>query len=885
MPVARLALMVENAQPSAILVHAGTAELVGGLGLHQDSLLINVSELDTSSPGLAIPTCAASNRPAVIFHTSGSTGRPKGIIINHASLQNTIEHSTRRWNLKAEDVILQQSASTFDLSLGQVFQALSVGATLCIASKSMRMDSRAIVDYMFRESVSLTLATPTEYRSWLQWGCDSQLARSPWKVALTAGESVTETLLGLFRELDKCDLQLYNLYGPTETTLWSTQMKLDYHATDTYLDSVPVGSVCPNEHLYILDAKLRPQPVGIPGEVVIGGLGVAAGYLNLDPEAEASFIPDLVTSGTNRMYRTRDLGRLLPNGDLVILGRIDDDTEVKLQGVRIDLREIEQTILRIGHNSLVNVAVSLRSASGGTHRFLVAHVVPNPTERERVQDPSTLELLRTRLPLPAVMRPSIIVAVDCLPQTVSAKLDRKALDKLAIPPHLLEQKESEECFSIPVQEMKSLWETVIPDDLLMYHHVHAESDFFHVGGNSMLLIDLHTRICEKYHTSITLFQLFQSSTLQGMAQLVQRPSITRQGQPSVHIDWDVETTPSPSLAAQFSAIASQPVHSPPRTVILTGATGFLGQHLLRVLTAHPHIRKIICLAVRNLEGARRVLLNSIDKVDILEGDLTQSNVGVPASVLHYAFEQADAVIHNGADISQTKTYRSIRPANFSSTQTIISLCSARRIPIHYISTAAISILSSLDVFPETAAQASPPPVDGSLGYIASKWASEKYLERVCNIHPDLPVWIYRPSAIIRDQDSSSDFTHSLIGFSRRLRAVPNLSSMHGYLDFVSIESATAVIMRELLASQPNPTPGPSYHHLTGDSVLPLNELRERLAVEVGGNFDVLPLPVWITRARDIGLSRGMAAVFEGLEHSALQLPRLERGKPRSQLWV
>ncbi|KAK3988255.1 hypothetical protein QBC44DRAFT_398459 [Cladorrhinum sp. PSN332] len=912
-PIARLSLMVQDSQPAVILTHGPTADEAGKLETGGSTPLIDVSSLSVSPKQEMpdVPTLAKSDTAAIILYTSGSTGTPKGVILSHSGLKHEFDHCAATYKLGVDDVVLQQSAWSFDLSVTQIFLALGIGARLHTVSHLMRSDSRAMVEMIQSEGVTTTYATPTEYKSWLRRENQELLLRlSSWNLALVAGEPVTEPLLHLFREANRPDLRLFNVYGPTETTCGSTKTELFYKTPGFYQGTIPVGRASANECFYILDERQNLQPVGQAGEIVIGGVGVAMGYLNLDERTRASFLPDPFAgpeynkNGWKTMYRTGDVGYLQDDGSLVLKGRVGDDTEIKLNGVRIDLKDIEGTVLRASGGILADAVATLRTTAEEGIKFVVVHVVFSAQGMTENDSRGYLQALLAELPLPRTMLPSAIIAIDSLPRTVAGKVDRRAIGALPISrglDHKVGQTDSSGsngggsgALSKKEQTLRGFWEAVIPDELWALSQIDADSDFFTVGGNSLLLIELQGRIRAALDISIPLVKLFQFTSLRSMAQLL--PGTGDEDNHESHemhtIDWEAETAlTAADLAAPSSEnhLALQPAATPPRTVVLTGATGFLGQYLSRCLAEQNQIEKVICIAVRNAhDKSRQELLSKLagPKVEFHEGDLSQPRLGLSEETARRIFETADAVIHNGADVSHLKTYPSLRAANLGSTQELVRLCTPRNTPVHYVSTTGVAMFTPFDSLAEVSVRDHAPPVDGQLvGYVSSKWASEVYLE---NVHASsgLPVYIHRASSIIRPEhertgeNPAADVIQNMLDYSQRMCALPFVAGMKGFIDLVRPESvATKVVEAAMVGGNGGGQGGVGYFHESGDLELEVTEIRDYLAGQAGGkNVEVLPVEEWIGRAEEAGLSSAMAAVFRTSLGSgeAINMPRLLR---------
>lgn len=874
-PTMRLAMIVNDCQPKAIMVDATTLIHLTALRA-QHAETINVSTVALASK-MAITNCASAKSPAAILYTSGSTGVPKGIVIKHSSFKNEVEVSANIYGLESE-VVLQQSAFSFDMSVLQIFLALALGGTLCMVPRSSRGDPIAITSLMAGANVSYTCATPSEYTSWLENGDAKALQSSAWRVALSGGEQVTGALVQRFRALGKTDLRLFNAYGPTETTCSSTKMELFYASNNAVPERIGAGFPSPNESIYIVDESLQLVPVGFPGEIVIGGVGLALGYLDNEKLTDSTFVPNIyatdeyIENGWTTMHRTGDKGRWLSDGSLFIEGRVANDTQIKLRGLRIDLRDVEETILKAADGLLAEAVVSLRSSSTNGGQFLIAHVVFS-TSHPPVDATQMLRQLQSSLPLPQYMCPAIYIPLDTMPTTVSSKLDRGALSALSIPQATLDRTNSSH-LSATSLELKEIWGRVLSADIIDHYQIDADTDFFLVGGNSILLMELQAQIRTVFDISLPLIQLFESSTLGSMALRIERGTDALN---KISVDWEKETEVSPDLVQLAMPSSLRIPAAVPRVIVLTGATGFLGQYIVRRLVEHEDVVKIHCVAVR--QSTDKKSLVEFEKVVVHEGDLSLPRLGLSEQVAAAIFDEADAVIHNGADVSHLKSYASLRPANVESTKEIVKMSLLRRLPIHYISTAGVALFSVKDTFEEVSASSTPPPTDGFDGYTNSKWASERYLEKVSEQYP-MPIWIHRPSSIIRpstftrNDAPTLDLLQNLLRYSRMMKCTPVSPNLRGAMDLVSVGSVADGVVQEVLENRAPPPGDVRYIHQTGDFELPISGMKEFLEKENGEVFETLPIEEWADRAESVGLHSAVAAAFKSVKDlSTMAFPR------------
>ena len=882
-PVMRLAVMAKDARVSAILLHEATRSRVAAL-MVDNAFTIDVSMLPASS-AIEVPVLANADSSAMILYTSGSTGAPKGIVLKHSSFVNEVEASAHTYHLGPDHVILQQSALGFDMSVLQIFLALALGGTLVLLPRASRGDPVAITELITQEGVTYTCATPSEYINWINYGDRHSLKSSAWKIALSGGEPVSQRLFQLFHSLRKLDFRLYNGYGPTETTCCSTKTEVDYSKYDTLKGPFSAGYPSQNESIYIVDDTMQPVPVGVVGEIVVGGAGVAIGYLHDEELTRKKFIPDCfatadyIRKGWTTMYRTGDKGRWRADGSISVEGRLVGDTQIKLRGLRIELGELEDAILQSSRGALTACAVSTRSEHPGEEEFQGAHVVFEkrfPHSRHK----SLLESLPSALAFPQYMIPAAFIHLDQLPITSSGKVDRHSIAALPIARDL--QVVSDSMALTPLMSrLKDTWKGVIPGVVFDRYDVGAGSDFFHVGGNSMLLVKLQAHIRQTFQVSVSLVRLFAAPTLQEMALCVENTSQTLSKQ---SIDWTFETEPSQLVTTSPQASATDPVT--PKVIILTGATGFLGSYVLSLLSSDPQVSKIHCIAVRN--SIHRSSLLATDKAILHEGDLTLPLLGLPEDTAQLIFGEADIIIHNAADVSHLKTYHTLRLANVDSTKELAKLCLKRMVPIHYVSTAAVALLTPRETFEEISVADTPPPTDGSDGYTATKWASERYLERV-NESFGLPICIHRPSGIIRSSSllgedaTEMELLQNLLKYSRLMRAMPTSEKLRGALDLVSVESvAKGVVGMALEKRSPSHEEKVTYVHQTGDFCLPIGGMKSFLEAETGESFETLDMREWADRAVEVGLNVTVAAAFKSVElmQGSMVFPEFVKG-PRS----
>ncbi|KXH56087.1 polyketide synthase/peptide synthetase [Colletotrichum salicis] len=850
LPEGRLRQVLTECKPSGILLDGTTFAQSGSLGLPPSVTALDVSNLTGATTPVGPVTVMTGDAAAVLF-TSGSTGVPKGVILSHGSLRNHLEALIYTHGFGRETV-LQQSSVGFDMSLNQIFMALANGGTLVIVPESLRKDSSAVAKIVLEQNITYTSATPSEYLAWARHGSDSLLRSNSWRFATAGGEQFTPQLLEVFQKL-KTQFQhpfhVFNAYGPTECSMSSHELEVNLEAPPT-TQKLLVGSSLPNCATYIIDENSNPLPVGFPGEICISGAGVALGYLNNANETANKFLENPRASasakeqGWDRMYRTGDKGILMVDGALEVLGRIEGDTQIKLRGLRIEMQDIEQPILDASEGRLGEVIVTPR----GDPTILVAHAVISPSAWIEIET-EYLRDLSASLPLPQYMRPAAIIPIVAMPLNPSGKIDRGSLQKLDLPSGSTQNKEPTRRLTETESKLAQVWKEVLPQQLQDVHVINEATDFFQVGGNSMLLIELRQVVKKRFQADLQLLRLFESSTLGAMAAAIRNLAFDERSP----VDWDTETK-VPRSWAQLN-VQQAPVQSlgSQKNIVVSGATGFLGNSLMRLLVEAPNVNKIHCIAVRN--GDKLAEFAGVEKVDIYYGNLTQPRCGLSESEAAFIFDSADVVVHNGADVSFLKSYSSLRASNVLSTKELVKLAIGRRTPFHYISTVTVGKLNRSDTLARESLASFPPEPTFADGYAASKWASEVFLEKVTRQF-GLPTFIHRPSSITGSQAGENDIMSNILKYSALIKALPDSSRWSGSIDLISVEKAAAAIIGSVLDERRDDTAaiGVEYLHHAGEKVVPAHSIKAVLSPKDEVEWESLAMHDWVDRAVESGMN-------------------------------
>jgi amino acid adenylation domain-containing protein len=441
-----------------------------------------------------LPTANCQN-PAYVIYTSGSTGTPKGALIRHENAVNTLFAINRKLEISREGTVYSVSSMSFDMSIPDYFLTLITGATLVLADENTKKDGFELRASLEHFQPTHMQATPTTWQILMLSGWQGD----PKLIAVAGGEAFPKELAA---EMAASCKKVYNGYGPTETTIYATYQEVtEEHLARCPGEYVAIGSPIANTEMFVLDKHRQQVPVGVPGELFIGGKGVSNGYLNRDELTNERFLNSKLKTQNSKLYRTGDLVRYLPTGEIEFLGRIDD--QVKIRGYRIELGEIEATIQQFEpiKQAVVNI---FQDASSSPQ--MAGYIVWN--KAENADNESLKAFLKTKLP--GYMVPAIFIEMEELPLNTSLKVDRKALPKPDLSKLSTAKKEA------PTTKGEELL-TNIWKDLLGVQEVSVQDDFFELGGHSLAAVQLMSKIKDATGKKLPLTTLFQHSTIKKLA--------------------------------------------------------------------------------------------------------------------------------------------------------------------------------------------------------------------------------------------------------------------------------------------------------------------------------------------------------------------------------
>lgn len=490
-PHDRLAFMLTDSAAGLLIT---STRYAGRLNIPVPELLVeNVlyepNQATFSAPGLRV----TGDTLAYILYTSGSTGKPKGVLVEHRNVVNFLIAMVQYPGMAPSDKLLAVSTISFDIAGLELFLPLLVGGTLVLADAETTIDGRLLLTALRQPGISLIQATPATYKMLLTAGWNDHL---PVKV-LCCGEPLSYDLA---QKITARSASLWNMYGPTETTIFSTIKQV--LATDKV---ITIGRPILNTRVYIVDEQQRPVSPGTEGEILIGGEGVARGYLNRPELTAEKFIQTSFDSGT--LYRTGDLGKLMADGEILCLGRIDQ--QVKIRGFRIELGEIENTLNKF--SDIQEAVVISREDRPGDQR-LVAYVVADTATATQADSSQWKQLARQSLP--EYMVPASFVVVPMFPLTPNGKIDRKALAQKSINGHAAHPAPAKNLGAEEAMLM-GIWSEVLGDE-----KIGLQDSFFDLGGHSMLALQVMTQLEKETGRRLPLATLFECPTIESLAHLL-----------------------------------------------------------------------------------------------------------------------------------------------------------------------------------------------------------------------------------------------------------------------------------------------------------------------------------------------------------------------------
>ncbi|BAY41549.1 amino acid adenylation domain-containing protein (plasmid) [Nostoc sp. NIES-2111] len=505
-PQERLQFILEDAKVSVLVTQQKFVELF-------EKSTLSVVYWDRDKSAIASHSkenpvdCVTLRNLAYIIYTSGSTGQPKGVLIEHRGLTNLIKAQIEVFNLQPSSRILQFASLSFDAATFEIVMALGTGAALYLAKKESLIPDQNLIQLLRKNAITHVTFPPSVLK------VIPRESLPKLQTIICAGEPCYGEVVQPWLSPNR---QLFNAYGPTEATVWSTITEIT-----SISEKIPIGRPIINTQIYILDKHFQPVPIGVPGEIYIGGEGLARGYINLDELTSQKFIPNVFDEVEGkRLYRTGDLACYRPDGNIEFLERIDH--QVKIRGFRIELGEIETVIKQ--HPSVKEAVIVAKTILD--EKDLIAYVTFKLNQV--VTKNEIKEFLK--LKLPAYMLPRNLIVLDCLPLLPNGKVNRQALISLTIS----NSNSIDKTFIAPRTDtelkLAQIWAEVLNVERVAIH-----DNFFDLGGNSLLSVRLLNQICRQFEQEIPLSTLFLNQTIASLATCLSNKTDTLASSPLVAI--------------------------------------------------------------------------------------------------------------------------------------------------------------------------------------------------------------------------------------------------------------------------------------------------------------------------------------------------------------
>jgi len=787
-PAGRIAYVLETAEPVCVLSTSG----------HRlpdsDQPVIDIDTLELShlsAEPVDVPLFL--DHPAYVLFTSGSTGRPKGVTVSHLAIRNQIEWIASQYTAGPADVYLQKTATTFDVSLWGYFLPLSVGARLVLAAPDGQRDPGYIADLIAEHRVTLTDFVPSVLQVFLAAARAEQLASL--REVFVIGEALPPATVAAFAA--RSGAGLHNLYGPTEAavsvTYWPT--------TPADRTTVPIGLPQWNTRTYVLDSRLHLIPSGAVGELYLAGDQLARGYLRRPDLSADRFVADPYGPPGERMYRTGDLARRRADGVLEYLGR--SDFQAKIRGHRIELGEVEAALLA---DPAIAQAVALVAPSAAGAQ-LAAYVVA--AEGDIDTEAVRRELAQV---LPSYMLPAALVVLEAFPMNSSGKLDRAAL-----PAPVFAARD----FVAPSTPTERAVAEVF-GEVLGVDRVGAADGFFDLGGTSLLAFTLQRALNARLGIDLPMATLFTAPSVSALA-----ARIDSADHAPAHDDESARIAADAVLEAEIGVQELALPYAVALDVLLTGATGFLGVHLLRELLVRTEARVWCLVRADSAEQAHARIRESLrryriweerfgDRIVAVPGDLAAPGFGLDAADYTRLAERIDVIYHNGARVNHIEPYARLRAANVEGTREVLRLATTTRIkPVHFISTANA-------VIPAAPGQDFRGAEDDRLtvdelpanGYVAGKWVAEQLVNQAAD--RGVPVRIYRPATVSGDPHTGVNSADD--SFWNMIRAVAVLGLAPDVGDAAMALAPVNYVVRAIVSLATEPADGRVYHLINTNPV-------------------------------------------------------------------
>jgi amino acid adenylation domain-containing protein/thioester reductase-like protein len=833
-PPDRQAFMLQDAGATILLAEQDVAEKLPPSGfatVFMDSLAL--SDYSDQNPALEL----SQDLPSHIIYTSGSTGTPRGVVSTHRAVVNLglgflVAHNFTPENGAGQRWLMIPHIS-FSASIGDLFPALFNGMTLVLHPDPAALIGNALMEFCNRYRVNIINTAVALWRQWVET-LPPVAEFTTLHTLMVGGESAGLRVLERWAKITGGRVTFFNHYGQTEVnsccTVYRTTEGREIAAA--HLPNVPIGTPIPNAKVWVLDARLRPLPVGVPGDLYIAGPTLAAGYLNRPDLDEQQFIANPFGVPGEKLYKTGDLARWLPDGVLDFLGR--SDQQVKIRGYRVEPAEIEAVLKSAP--GVRECVVMVRELASTGEKYLTGYVVP---VNEAHQNPAEIRAYLSHK-LPDYMIPAHFVFLPALPLNVNGKLDRQALPA---PDTASRDATAKRPPATPTEIMlATLW-----GEVLGQTEIGADANFFETGGHSLKAAQAMARLNEGSGLNLPLRAIFERPVLADLARYLDE---VKAGGASDAPVVDLRAEAIFDMVIDPEIVASG-ANYPPKAILLTGATGFLGSYLLAELLRQTDAT-LYCFvratdAATGFERIQQTLASYKlwqDRPDYarrivpVPGDLALSGLGLDEATYAKLATEVDLILHNGGTVNFLQTYAALKSANVEGTKEILRLATTHHLKaVHFVST--LSIFLAAAYRNKIISEQTPPSVVLGMheSYTESKWVADSLMQSA--LLRGVPVSIYRPARITGASDTGISNLGDLL--ARYWKGCIELGRFpaDSTFDVIPVDYLAAAIVH--LLRQPE-NAGRTFHFFNPD-LLHVDTLAQTLARR-GYEIELLPYDSW-----------------------------------------
>jgi len=810
LPSERLNWMVQHTGAPVVLTDRRCAQL-----LQCDATILEAETLNETLQGLPIDApavCVPDDAAAYVLYTSGSTGEPKGVIGLHSATVNRLRWGWDAWPYQPGETSAWKTSIAFIDSFTELLAPLLAGVPTVVVSRATLLDPPRFLDLLSTQRISRLTLVPTYLRELLAWMAIDGVRLPALRVCTSSGEALTADLARRFFE--GCpDATLLNIYGSTEVAGDVTSHAVRRRDIDGLQDAVPIGRPIANVRVHVFDDAQQPVKDGEVGELYVGGMALAEGYIHAPELSSERFLdtPD------GRLFRTGDRVRRLPGGVLECLGRVD--RQVKIRGVRVELGEVEARISQAPGVEHVAVVVD--------DGLLVAYVVGSG---------ASAVLDHVQRYLPSEMVPARVVGLDALPLTASGKVDRKRLPAAAGMHGTTGAQPSSELERVIAQAWR---------EALGHEKFDVDTTYSQAGGDSLSVVRLAVVLTESLGREVTSPQVLERPTIRAYAAWleagaaeIEKSAIIERMKADAVLDPDL-TPPTP------------PLDGPPRHVLMTGATGFLGAHLLAELlesgveTVSCLVRPPLSRVAANLRHYGQWRESYAGRVHEIAGDLSRPRLGLSVEDYRRLAEDVDTIWNVGASVDIINAYDHHRPNNVGGATEIIRFaCSQQTKRLHHISS--VVAIETPGGCGKLVEEDHAPPLEdpGFVGYAHTKQVAEALVREAGT--RGLPVNIYRCDNIAGSSQTGvsnpNDYFWRLFSGCVRLGEVPDLEYS---TRMVPADRAAKALVKLGVRGLPGQT-----FHITSSSLVPSSTVIGWLEAR-GASLRRVPFAEWKTKMKTL----------------------------------